>query len=83
MGTPQKGPHSHLSPRLGWQPQKTSALNFCSRPGLMFGPNVEFTSMLKPVFAREKESFSLSCLFSEDVLDAQQNIQWFRDGEDP
>ena len=49
----------------------------------MFGPNVEFTSMLKPVFAREKESFSLSCLFSEDVLDAQQNIQWFRDGEDP
>ncbi|XP_068393888.1 myomesin-3 [Eschrichtius robustus] len=47
---------------------------------LMFGPNVEFTSVLKPVFAREKESFSLSCLFSEDVLDAKQNIQWFRDG---
>ncbi|XP_058917976.1 myomesin-3 isoform X2 [Kogia breviceps] len=47
---------------------------------MMFGPNVEFTSVLKPVFAREKESFSLSCLFSEDVLDAEQNIQWFRDG---
>lgn len=49
----------------------------------MFGPSVEFTSVLKPVFAREKESFSLSCFFSEDVLDAEQNIQWFRDGEDP
>lgn len=48
----------------------------------MFGPRVEFTSVLKPVFAREKEPFSLSCLFSEDVLDAE-SIQWFRDGEDP
>ncbi|KAM5321074.1 myomesin-3 isoform 1-T1 [Glossophaga mutica] len=47
---------------------------------LMFGPNVEFTSVLKPVFAREKEPFSLTCLFSEDVLDAEENIQWFRDG---
>ncbi|KAM6218182.1 myomesin-3 [Rhynchocyon petersi] len=46
----------------------------------MFGPRVEFTSVLKPVFAREKESFSLSCFFSDDVLDAEQNIQWFRDG---
>ncbi|XP_047729321.1 myomesin-3 isoform X2 [Prionailurus viverrinus] len=47
---------------------------------LMFGPSVEFTSVLKPVFAREKEPFSLSCLFSDDVLDAEQNIQWYRDG---
>ncbi|XP_008590838.1 PREDICTED: myomesin-3-like, partial [Galeopterus variegatus] len=46
----------------------------------MFGPRVEFTSVLKPVFAREKEPFSLSCFFSEDVLDSDQNIQWFRDG---
>ncbi|XP_003415289.1 myomesin-3 [Loxodonta africana] len=46
----------------------------------MFGPKVEFTSVLKPVFAREKEPFSLSCLFSDGVLDAEQNIQWFRDG---
>ncbi|XP_037684110.1 myomesin-3 [Choloepus didactylus] len=46
----------------------------------MLGRSVEFTSVLKPVFAREKEPFSLSCLFSEDVLDAEQNIQWFRDG---
>uniref|UniRef100_A0A2R9ARA4 Myomesin-3 n=1 Tax=Pan paniscus TaxID=9597 RepID=A0A2R9ARA4_PANPA len=45
----------------------------------MFGPSVEFTSVLKPVFAHEKEPFSLSCLFSEDVLDAE-SIQWFRDG---
>lgn len=49
----------------------------------MFGPSVEFTSELKPVFAREKEPFSLTCIFSEDVLDAAQNIQWFQDGEDP
>uniref|UniRef100_A0A8C0PXK4 Myomesin 3 n=1 Tax=Canis lupus familiaris TaxID=9615 RepID=A0A8C0PXK4_CANLF len=47
---------------------------------LMVGPNVEFTSVLKPVFAREKEPFTLSCLFSEDVLDAEQNIQWCLDG---
>lgn len=56
---------------------------FLFPPGLMFGPSVEFTSVLKPVFAREKETFSLNCLFSEDVLDAEQNIQWFRDGEEP
>lgn len=49
----------------------------------MFGPSVDFTSVLRPVFAREKEPFSLSCLFSDDVSDAEQNIQWFRDGEDP
>ncbi|ELK02138.1 Myomesin-3 [Pteropus alecto] len=47
---------------------------------LMFGPSVEFTSVLTPVFAREKEPFSLTCYFSEDVLDAEQNIQWSRDG---
>ncbi|XP_028615636.1 myomesin-3 [Grammomys surdaster] len=46
----------------------------------MFGPSVEFTSVLKPIFAQEKEPFSLTCLFSDDVLDAEQRIQWFRDG---
>ncbi|CAO2589521.1 Myom3 [Lemmus lemmus] len=46
----------------------------------MFGPSVEFTSVLKPIFAREKEPFSLTCLFSDDVLEAEQRIQWFRDG---
>ncbi|XP_006862460.1 PREDICTED: myomesin-3 [Chrysochloris asiatica] len=46
----------------------------------LFGPSVEFTSVLKPVFACEKDPFSLSCFFSDDVLDAEQNIQWFRDG---
>ena len=83
MKVPQKGPRSHLSPGLGCRPQEPSVLNYSSHPGLMFGPNVEFTSVLKPVFAREKEPFSLTCLFSEDILDAEQNIQWFRDGENP
>ncbi|XP_055466976.1 myomesin-3 [Psammomys obesus] len=46
----------------------------------LFGPSVEFTSVLKPIFAREKEPFSLTCLFSDDVLEAEQRIQWFRDG---
>ncbi|XP_010624382.1 myomesin-3 [Fukomys damarensis] len=46
----------------------------------LFGASVEFTSVLKPIFAREKEPFSLSCFFSDDVLDAEQNIQWFQDG---
>ena len=61
----------------------TAALTSVPIPGLLLGPNVEFTSVLKPVFAREKEPFSLSCFFSEDVLDAEQNIQWRRDGEAP
>lgn len=47
----------------------------------MFGPSVEFTSVLKPIFVREKEPFSLTCLFSDDVLEAEQRIQWFRDGK--
>ncbi|KAG8506709.1 Myomesin-3, partial [Galemys pyrenaicus] len=79
-----------------WEPVvRTNTSSFCSVPAyagkdagfdseifrrLLFGPSVEFTSVLKPVFAREKEPFSLSCLFSEDVLDAEQNIQWSRDG---
>ncbi|EDL29969.1 mCG7760 [Mus musculus] len=46
----------------------------------MFGPSAEFTSVLKPIFAQEKEPFSLTCLFSDDVLEAEQRIQWYRDG---
>lgn len=61
--------------------QKTLTSRFCPHPGSMFGPSVEFTSVLKPIFAREKEPFSLTCLFSDDVLEAEQRIQWFRDGE--
>lgn len=61
--------------------QKTLTSHFCPYPGSMFGPSVEFTSVLKPIFAREKEPFSLTCLFSDDVLEAEQRIQWFRDGE--
>ncbi|XP_048205806.1 myomesin-3 [Perognathus longimembris pacificus] len=47
----------------------------------MLGPMVEFTSVLKPVFAQEKEPFCLSCSLSEDVLDAETSIQWLRDGQ--
>lgn len=47
----------------------------------MFGRDVEFTSELKPVFAREKEPFSLVCTLSEDLLGAEHNILWFQDGE--
>ncbi|XP_045154869.1 myomesin-3 [Echinops telfairi] len=45
----------------------------------MFGPTMEFTSVLKPVFAREKDPFTLSCSFSSDVEDAEL-IQWFQGG---
>ncbi|XP_004603752.2 myomesin-3 [Sorex araneus] len=48
---------------------------------LMLGPEVEFTSVLAPVFAREKEPFALSCFFSEDIIDAEHSIQWFQDGK--
>ncbi|XP_004592433.2 myomesin-3 isoform X2 [Ochotona princeps] len=46
----------------------------------MFGRDVEFTSELKPVFAREKEPFSLVCTLSEDLLGAEHNILWLQDG---
>uniref|UniRef100_A0A4X2M7S0 Myomesin-3 n=1 Tax=Vombatus ursinus TaxID=29139 RepID=A0A4X2M7S0_VOMUR len=46
----------------------------------LLGPDVEFTSVLQPVFAREKEPFILACTFTQDVPDGQRNIQWFRDG---
>uniref|UniRef100_A0A8C3VGE2 Myomesin-3 n=1 Tax=Catharus ustulatus TaxID=91951 RepID=A0A8C3VGE2_CATUS len=40
-----------------------------------------FAFPLKPLFAREKEPFTLSCYFSSDLLDHQRGITWFRDGE--
>ncbi|XP_043846841.1 myomesin-3 isoform X2 [Dromiciops gliroides] len=46
----------------------------------LLGPDVEFESVLKPIFAREKEPFTLVCTFTQDVPDGQRNIQWFRDG---
>ncbi|XP_010016648.1 PREDICTED: myomesin-3 [Nestor notabilis] len=41
----------------------------------------DFAFPLKPLFAREKEPFTLSCYFSSDLPEHQQNITWFRDGE--
>uniref|UniRef100_A0A8C5T6Y8 Myomesin-3 n=1 Tax=Malurus cyaneus samueli TaxID=2593467 RepID=A0A8C5T6Y8_9PASS len=41
----------------------------------------DFAFSLKPLFAREKEPFTLSCYFSSDLLDHQRGIAWFRDGE--
>ncbi|NXK91993.1 MYOM3 protein, partial [Formicarius rufipectus] len=41
----------------------------------------DFAFPLKPLFSREKEPFTLSCYFSSDLLDHQQDITWFRDGE--
>nr|XP_021390691.1 myomesin-3 [Lonchura striata domestica] len=41
----------------------------------------DFAFPLKPLFAREKEPFTLSCYFSSDLLDHQRSITWFRDGE--
>ncbi|NXA83681.1 MYOM3 protein, partial [Thryothorus ludovicianus] len=41
----------------------------------------DFALPLKPLFAREKEPFTLSCSFSSDLLEHQRGITWFRDGE--
>ncbi|NXT62559.1 MYOM3 protein, partial [Chaetops frenatus] len=41
----------------------------------------DFAFSLKPLFAREKEPFTLSCYFSSDLPDHQRGITWFRDGE--
>ncbi|XP_033375527.1 myomesin-3 [Parus major] len=41
----------------------------------------DFAFPMKPLFAREKEPFTLSCYFSSDLLDHQRGISWFRDGE--
>ncbi|NXY81275.1 MYOM3 protein, partial [Alcedo cyanopectus] len=41
----------------------------------------DFAFPLKPLFSREKEPFTLSCYFTSDLLEHQQGITWFRDGE--
>ncbi|NWR06579.1 MYOM3 protein, partial [Paradoxornis webbianus] len=41
----------------------------------------DFAFPLKPLFAREKEPFTLSCHFSSDLLEHQRGITWLRDGE--
>ncbi|XP_030074495.1 myomesin-3 [Microcaecilia unicolor] len=40
----------------------------------------EFVSVLKPVFSRETEPFTLACTFSSDLLEHQKDVSWFRDG---
>ncbi|XP_026558631.1 myomesin-3 isoform X1 [Pseudonaja textilis] len=45
------------------------------------GIEADFASTLKPIFAREKEPFTLLCTFTSDLQEYQRNISWFRDGE--
>ncbi|XP_074832537.1 myomesin-3 isoform X2 [Carettochelys insculpta] len=47
----------------------------------LIGQEADFAFSLKPLFSREKEPFTLSCLFSSDLLQHQRNITWFRDGK--
>ncbi|OCT56428.1 myomesin-3 [Xenopus laevis] len=51
-----------------------------SYPSLLPVYEGEFTSLLKPVFTREKEPFTLSCLVSSNIERHVQSIQWYRDG---
>ncbi|XP_029475460.1 myomesin-3 isoform X2 [Rhinatrema bivittatum] len=44
------------------------------------GREADFLSVLKPVFSRETEPFTLSCTFSSDLLQHQRDVSWFRDG---
>lgn len=48
--------------------------------GSLLAREADFAFPLKPLFAREKEPFTLSCYFSSDLLDHQRGITWFRDG---
>ncbi|XP_077193716.1 myomesin-3 [Paroedura picta] len=43
--------------------------------------DADFASILKPVFTREKEPFTLFCSFTADLQEHQRDIRWFRDGE--
>uniref|UniRef100_A0A8D0CBF5 Myomesin 3 n=1 Tax=Salvator merianae TaxID=96440 RepID=A0A8D0CBF5_SALMN len=45
------------------------------------GLEADFASVLKPVFSREKEPFTLRCTFTMDLQEYQRDICWFRDGE--
>ncbi|XP_072275395.1 myomesin-3 [Pyxicephalus adspersus] len=51
-----------------------------SYPSLLPSYEGEFTSVLGPVFTREKESFRLSCSVSSSLERHKPNVQWFRDG---
>nr|XP_008119000.1 PREDICTED: LOW QUALITY PROTEIN: myomesin-3 [Anolis carolinensis] len=45
------------------------------------GLEADFATTLKHVFSREKEPFRLFCSFTMDLLEHQQDVCWFRDGE--
>uniref|UniRef100_A0A8D0HLH5 Myomesin-3 n=1 Tax=Sphenodon punctatus TaxID=8508 RepID=A0A8D0HLH5_SPHPU len=49
--------------------------------GSLIGQEADFATTLKPVFAREKEPFTISCYFTSDLLEHQRDIRWFRDGK--
>uniref|UniRef100_F6QLU9 Myomesin 3 n=1 Tax=Xenopus tropicalis TaxID=8364 RepID=F6QLU9_XENTR len=51
-----------------------------SYPSLLPVYEGEFTSLLKPVFTREKEPFIMSCVVSSNIERHVQSIQWYRDG---
>ncbi|XP_063312621.1 myomesin-3 [Pelobates fuscus] len=51
-----------------------------SYPSLLPVYEGEFTSVMKPVFTREKESFALSCSVSSSLERHAPCIHWFRDG---
>ncbi|KAM3933469.1 myomesin-3 isoform 2-T2 [Leptodactylus fuscus] len=51
-----------------------------SYPALLPAYEGEFTSDLRPVFTREKESFVLSCSVSSSLERHKPSVQWFRDG---
>ncbi|XP_053310773.1 myomesin-3 [Spea bombifrons] len=52
-----------------------------SYPALLPVYEGEFTSVLKPVFARENEAFTLSCSVSSSLERHGPSVHWFRDGE--
>ncbi|XP_073428799.1 myomesin-3 [Dendrobates tinctorius] len=62
----------HLGLKSGW--------DSVSYPALLPAYEGEFTSDLRPVLTREKESFVLSCSVSSSLERHKPNVQWFRDG---
>ncbi|XP_063810375.1 myomesin-3 isoform X2 [Pseudophryne corroboree] len=49
-------------------------------PSLLPDYEGEFTSVLEPVFTREKESFVLSCSVSSSLERHKPSVEWYRDG---
>ncbi|KAM5180688.1 myomesin-3 [Mantella aurantiaca] len=62
----------HQGLKAGW--------DSVSYPALMAPYEGEFTSIIGPVFTREKESFALSCSVSSTLGRHKPSVQWFKDG---